>query len=84
MLISQYESNILRTYLHNGINLAEVYTGLKKYASVTKANTSEITWDNSNHAGQTQCLKNDLTDIRAKILQLLLQSRPVISTYKKL
>lgn len=47
MLISQHESNIFSTYLHNEINLAEVYTGLKKYASVTKANTSEIMWDNS-------------------------------------
>lgn len=45
MFISQHESNILCTYLHNEINLAEVYTGLKKYASVTKANTSKITWD---------------------------------------
>lgn len=47
MLISQCESNILCTYLHNEINLAEVYTGLKKYPSVTKANTSEIMWDDS-------------------------------------
>lgn len=72
MLISQRESNILCTYLHNEINLAEVYTGLKKYASVTKAITSEIMWDNSNHVGQTQCLKKDLIGISAKILQLLL------------
>lgn len=43
MLISQCESNNLCPYLHNEINLAEVYTGLKKYASVT--NTSEIMWD---------------------------------------
>lgn len=47
MFISQCESNILCTYLHNEINLAEVYTGLKKYASVTKANASKVMWDNS-------------------------------------
>jgi len=30
MLTSQRESNILTTYLHNEINLSEVYTNLKK------------------------------------------------------
>lgn len=77
MLISQCESNILCAYLHNEINLAEVYTGLKKYAPETKANTSKS-------CGTTKCLRKALIRISAKNLQLLLQSSPVASTHKKM
>lgn len=44
-----------------------------KYASGKKTNTSEAT-----------CFRKYFTEISAKMLKLLFQSRPVVTTHKKM